>query len=188
MAVIFHEKILVSDDILLWSSVYRMNNLYEARKRPPTTWKWYMYRAAEKVRGRKRALLRLSDFMSGPVNWRVATWTGSAGNVPKTHIHSIFSECECSHSNNPPDVPIFSADKPVAPPRQALLFRTSNIDTINYCQKMKNISSLKITRFSDALVLLLSINFPLTAYVRYRPSGRCQRELWTPMITDQLLF
>jgi hypothetical protein len=28
---------------------------------------------------------------------------------------------------------------------RALIFCASNIDTINYCQKMKNISSLKIT-------------------------------------------
>lgn len=35
MAVIFHEKILVSDDILLWSLVYRMNNLYEENEKAP---------------------------------------------------------------------------------------------------------------------------------------------------------
>lgn len=44
-----------------------MNNLYGERGKGPRPLQNDTYRASEKVRGRKRALLRLSDFMS--VSW-----------------------------------------------------------------------------------------------------------------------
>lgn len=98
IVVIFHVKLLVSNEIPLWSTVYTMNNLFvsegEASTKNDTC-------CLSKQKEKDFGLPFFLDFMS----------------------------------------------------RKQLIFRACDIDTINYCEKMKNISSLKITRSLSPLLL-----------------------------------
>lgn len=120
IVVIFHEKLLVSNEILLWSTVYTMNNLFISENEGESFHqKWYM--RLKQTKGKGFLFIHpcpFLDFMS----------------------------------------------------RKQLIFQASDIDTINYCKKMKNISSLKITRLLFPLLLhRLAVQYILLKHQSSKP-------------------